>query len=84
MDDVFQFIISDALILIPALMIVGKILKELYIFPDKWIPLFLLPLGIAGAIPLIGWSWKAVVQGVLITGTAVYGNQLIKQINKKS
>ncbi len=84
MDDVFQFIISDALILIPALMIVGKILKELYIFPDKWIPLFLLPLGIAGAIALIGWSWKAVVQGVLITGTAVYGNQLIKQINKKS
>ena len=35
MDDVFHFIIGDALILIPALMIVGKILKELFIFPDS-------------------------------------------------
>ena len=73
MDDVFHFIIGDALILIPALMIVGKILKELFIFPDRWIPLFLLPIGIAGA-----------VQGVLVTGTAVYGNQIVKQINKRS
>lgn len=84
MDDVFHFIIGDALILIPALMIVGKILKELFIFPDRWIPLFLLPIGIAGTVALIGCCWEAVVQGVLVTSTAVYGNQIVKQINKRS
>lgn len=84
MVEITEFIIGDALILIPALLIVGKILKELVIFPDKWIPLCLLPLGIAGAIGLIGFSLKAGIQGVLITGAAVYGNQIIKQFNKKS
>ena len=56
----------------------------LFIFPDRWIPLFLLPIGIAGAVALIGCCWEAVVQGVLVTGTAVYGNQIVKQINKRS
>ena len=82
MKDILYFIVEDALILIPVLLIIGKILKELVPFPDKWIPLCLLPLGILGAIGLMGLSWNAVVQGVLITGAAVYGNQIFKQFGK--
>ena len=82
MDDVFHFIIGDALILIPALMIVGKILKELFIFPDRWIPLFLLPIGIAGAVALIGCCWEAVVQGVLEPRQMI--SPEMAEINKRS
>ncbi|HIZ17029.1 MAG TPA: phage holin family protein [Firmicutes bacterium] len=84
MSYIFDFLVEEALILIPVLMIIGKILKDLVIFPDKWIPLFLLPLGILGAVGLIGPNIKGVIQGILVTGMAVYGNQLFKQIKRKT
>ena len=77
-----QYIMDHALILIPALLIVGRIVKGIEKIPDKWIPLLLLPLGIAGAIALGGLGVDSVVQGVLVTGAAVYGNQIVKQITK--
>ena len=49
----------------------------------KWIPLLLLPVDIAGAIALGGASIGSAVQGVLVTGAAVYGNQVVKQIGKR-
>ena len=42
-----------------------------------------LPLGIAGALALGGLSADSVIQGILVTGAAVYGNQLVKQLGKK-
>jgi len=43
---------------------------------------FLLPLGILGSIGLAGISVDSVIQGILVTGVTVYGNQLIKQVKK--
>ena len=83
MSYIFGFLVEEALILIPVLMIIGKILKDLVVFPNKWIPLFLLPLGVLGAVGLMGISIQGVIQGVLVTGMAVYGNQLFKQMKKK-
>lgn len=83
MEDITEYIVGDGLILIPALMVIGKILKESVIFPDRWIPLFLLPLGILGAVGLIGLTGQAVIQGILVTGMAVYGNQIFKQLIHK-
>lgn len=83
MSYIFGFLVEEALILIPVLMIIGKILKDLVVFPNKWIPLFLLPLGVLGAVGLMGISIQGVIQGVLVTGMAVYGNQLFKQIKRK-
>lgn len=74
---------GDALLMIPALLLMGFILKELLIIPDKWIPLLLLPLGIAGALAMIGFSGEAIVQGILVTGAAVYIHQVYKQLLKK-
>ena len=45
-------------------------------------PLILLPLGVVGAMALGGWTVDAAVQGVLVTGAAVYSNQIVKQIKK--
>ena len=78
-----EFITENALVLIPVLNIIGVILKDTEKIPDKFIPLILLGFGIVGAIAIMGLSPESVVQGVLVTGTAVYGNQVVKQMKKK-
>ena len=81
--DIIGYIVDNALILIPALIVVGAIIKQVEAIPDKWIPLILLPLGVAGALALGGLSADRFIQGILVTGAAVYGNQLVKQLGKK-
>ena len=77
-----NYIIENALILIPALVIIGQIVKNIEVIPDKFIPLVLLVFGVGGAIAIIGVSVDAIIQGVLVTGAAVYGNQIAKQLKK--
>ncbi len=78
-----EFITENALIMIPVLNIIGVILKDTEKIPDRFIPIILLGFGILGAVAVMGLSPESVVQGVLVTGTAVYGNQIVKQIKKK-
>lgn len=80
--DIINYIVDNALILIPALVILGAIVKHIAVIPDKFIPLILLVFGIGGAMALMGLTVDAVIQGVLVTGAAVYGNQLVKQLGK--
>ncbi len=77
-----DFITENALLLVPVLNIVGVIIKNTEKIPDKYIPFILLFLGILGAIAILGVSAESVLQGILVTGTAVYGNQIVKQIKK--
>ena len=77
-----EFITENALLLIPVLNVIGIIIKNTEKIPDKYIPLILLGFGILGAVAILGLSPESIVQGVLITGTAVYGNQIVKQLNK--
>lgn len=81
--DILAYIVDRALILIPVLNILGMILKNTEKIPDKFIPLILLVFGILGAVALSGFSADSVVQGVLVTGAAVYGNQIVKQLKKE-
>jgi len=74
-----KYISSEALILIPALYVVGMILKNTPKFKDWLIPYVLLALGVMGAVGILGFNVKAVIQGILVTGTTVFTNQLIKQ-----
>lgn len=80
--DILTYITENAIVLIPVHIIIGLILKKLEFIPDKFIPLILLPLGIVGAMALGGWTVQSAIQGVLVTGAAVYGNQLVKQLKK--
>lgn len=80
--ELLSYIMDNALILIPVLLVLGQIVKGIQKIPDKWIPLLLLPIGIAGALALGGLSFDSAIQGVLVTGAAVYGNQVVKQITK--
>ena len=80
--EILTYIKEAALILIPVLVIIGLILKKLEFIPDKFIPVLLLPIGIVGAMALSGWTVDSAIQGVLVTGAAVYGNQIVKQLRK--
>lgn len=79
-----NYILENALVLIPVLLIVGQIIKGIEVIPNKYIPVLLLPIGIIGAMALCGWNIDGVIQGVLVTGAAVYGNQLVKQLKKEA
>ena len=78
-----EYIAENALLLVPVLNIIGTIIKNIEKIPDKYIPLILLFFGILGAVAVMGISPESVIQGVLITGTAVYGNQVVKQLKKE-
>lgn len=80
--DVAKYITENALILIPALYVLGAIIKNTEKIDNKYIPIILLPIGILGAIGMMGVSTDAVIQGILVTGATVYANQLMKQMSK--
>ena len=81
-------IIHNKLIIVPGLIILGYVIKKLKKIPDKYIPLILLIFGVLLSIftessftlPSIV---ESIIQGVLVTGAAVLGNQIPKQLNKK-
>lgn len=77
-----EYIVENALLLIPVLNVVGAVIKSTEKIPNKYIPVILLVFGILGAVAILGLSPESVVQGILITGTAVYGNELVKQLKK--
>ncbi|MCW6088800.1 phage holin family protein [Clostridium sporogenes] len=81
--NLMDYIVEQALILIPVLYVLGMMLKNTQEIKDWTIPWILLVLGIIGAISLMGFNANAVIQGVLVTGAAVYTNQLIKQSTEK-
>lgn len=77
-----EYISENGLVLVPVLNVIGMIIKNTEKIPDKYIPIILLFFGVVGALAVMGVSAHSVVQGVLITGTAVYGNQLVKQLKE--
>ena len=82
--DLMNFLVENALIIVPVLWIIGKVLKETNRIPDEFIPIILLVIGPILAIALLGITVEAGMQGVVATGVAVYGHQLLRQNSKKN
>ena len=80
--EILNLITENALICIPVIYIIGMMLKGLEKVQDKFIPLILLPIGVALTMLSMGLCVDAFIQGVLVVGAAVYANQLFKQIQK--
>lgn len=83
MDNLISYITDNALILIPVIYVIGAILKGTELVKDKYIPVILLPIGIVLGMILLGFNVNGFIQGVLVTGVAVYANQLVKQALKE-
>jgi hypothetical protein len=77
--DFMNFITEKGLIIIPVLYIIGAIIKNTNFIPNKFIPIILLALGITFTGATIGWTANGIIQGVLVAGATVLGNQLYKQ-----
>jgi hypothetical protein len=82
--DIKDYVVDQALVLIPVLIILGKILKSIPLIANWVIPVVLLVPGVLGAMALGGWTVESAIQGVLVTGAAVYGNQIYKQLHNGS
>lgn len=83
MEMLKDYILDNALILIPAIYVIGAILKGTELVKDKYIPVILLPIGVILAMLLVGFNVNGFIQGVLVTGVSVYANQLVKQALKE-
>ena len=79
MDFLNEYLIEDALIIVPVLFVIGRIIKETPRAKDWIIPYVLLVIGILLSSFTLGFSADAVMQGVLAAGIAVFSNELVKQ-----
>lgn len=81
--DFMNFITENMLIIIPLIYILGMVLKGTKKFPDEFIPVILLPVGIIASLSLGGFNADSAIQGVLCVGCATYCNQVFKQLTQK-
>lgn len=81
--EIIEYIISEALIIIPVLWIIGTFLKKTPKISDWIIPWVLMLIGILLSLGILGMSVDAAVQGVLVAGASVLGHQLYKQTKNK-
>lgn len=82
--NLMDYIISEAYILIPVLYVIAIFIKKIPNIVDWLIPLILLGLGMIGGFFLSGMNLDGILQGVLVAGVTVFGNQLYKQTFIKS
>lgn len=86
-----DYVRPEMLILIPALVVIGKIFSDADMVKNKYIPMLL---GISGIVLSALYTisiydlsldgiFSGIVQGILCAGTAVYGNQIYKQLGKE-
>lgn len=81
--EITSYLSENMLPLVVFIYVVGMILKGIERIKDKYIPLILLPIGVLFSLLITGLSPDGVIQGVLATGVAVYGNQVVKQLFDK-
>lgn len=81
--DILNYVVQEGLVMVPALFIIGEIIKGTELLGNKWIPLVVLVISVAFT-PLVLGAYTAdnIVQAVLVAGVTVFGNELIKQSSK--
>lgn len=81
--DILQYVVSEGLVMIPVLFIIGEIIKKTESIENKWIPAILLVISLAFTpFVLGGFNADNLVQAVLVLGATVLGNELVKQGGK--
>lgn len=81
-ENILSFITGDYAALVPVMWVLGYIIKKSPI-KDWLIPWIVVVISIGLSAMLKGFNATAVVQGILIAASAVFGNQILKQTIKK-
>lgn len=79
MDTIFQMLNDNYLTLVPALWVIGYALKQTPKVPDWSILWIILILSISIGILAFGFSYDGLINGIIASGVAVLGHQMIKQ-----
>lgn len=95
MENIIDFVKPELAVVVVALWVIGYFLKNVQTVKDNLIPFVLLGIGIVvAALWVFATSplstpqevalavFAAITQGVIVTGVAVLGNQLVKQAQK--
>lgn len=90
-EQILSFILPEILILIPVLIIIGRMLKKIENIKDWTIPIVLGIIGILFSIMILGFKegftgpiiLNGILQGILAAGMAVYVHQLTIQSTRK-
>lgn len=77
--DLISFIMEEAFIIVPAIWVIGIFLKRTPLVPDWTVVWILLAFGILGGIGILGFTVMGIIQGIIVTGVAVLGYQLVTQ-----
>ena len=81
--EIIDYIVGEKLILIPVLYIIGYFISNTALIRNKFIPVILLGLGILFSILMGGDTLiNNIIQGVLVAGTTVMTDQVVKQSAK--
>lgn len=90
--DIMSYVKPELFVLVPALYVLGAVLKKSKKVKDNFIPLILTVVSVVlTCLYVLGTEglsttsvFTAIVQGLLCVAGAVYGNQLFKQLTDKS
>lgn len=74
-----DLLVEDAMLVVPALWVIGKIVKETPQIKDWTIPYILLGIGVILTVGILGVNVDALIQGVLVSGLSVFGHQIFIQ-----
>ena len=82
--DFLNYIMESKLILVPALYILGYIIKNTSLISNTFIPVILLVVGIILSVLMGGDTiMNNIVQGILVAGATVMTDQMVKQSAKE-
>lgn len=82
--DITHFLIEQALIMVPALWVIGEIIKYANAIDNKYIPVILLMFSLFLTPMLLGgYNAENIVQAILVAGASVFSDQLLKQLGKE-
>ena len=84
MKEILEFVIQEAYIMIPALWVVGFVIKNTELIKDKCIPVILLAVSLLLSPWMLGgYSPQNVIQAILVAGGAVLADNLYRQSKKE-
>lgn len=76
--DLVQFLTPEAGILVAALWVIATVIKKTEKVENRWIPLILLLVSLAGAPPALGgYNASNIVQAILVLGVEMVGYQVV-------
>ncbi|ENH97903.1 hypothetical protein J416_03081 [Gracilibacillus halophilus YIM-C55.5] len=81
--DYIHFMKDDFWFIVPALWFIGYACKRTPFIPDWLIVWILLCIGVLASCFFYGWSVRAIADGVIATGIAVFSHQIVKQTSAR-